>query len=181
MTLDSIEDKLSSAMGTGSSMPPGHRQCTIEITNKSSHYTLRDVSVYIFSGFCASSLPLQIEPSSSGKALFSKTGGTACGAVGVFTYDLYSKSTGQTAGSMAVMFSVPFDYNLYSNWYAVGVFEQSRACNYDLYVQMYYGEGDMFIRKKAGEDIDFKSGPFAIPASMTDTCQPILSLKVEDS
>ena len=41
-------------------------------------------------------MPQQIEPSSSGIALFSKTGSTARGAVGVFTYDLYNKSEGQT-------------------------------------------------------------------------------------
>ncbi|XP_030294129.1 DELTA-sagatoxin-Srs1a-like [Sparus aurata] len=162
-------------------MPAGHRQCTIEVTNKSSHYTLCYVGVYINSGFCATPLPLKIKPSSSGNALFSKTGGTVRGAVGVFTYDLYNKSKGQTAGRIAVMFSVPFNFNLYDNWYAVGVFEKSRACNYDLYYQMYYYTGNMFTREIAGNGIERMNGPVAITASMTNSYQPILSLEVRDN
>ncbi|XP_030294125.1 bryoporin-like [Sparus aurata] len=158
-----------------------HRQCSIQIKNKSSRYTLRYVGVHLVSGFCATPLPLKIKPSSSGRALFSKTGGTARGAVGVFTYDLYNKSKGQTAGRIAVMFSVPFDFNLYSSWYAVGVFEKSRACDYDLYYQMYNNTGNMFTREIAGNGIERMNGPVAITASMSISYQPILSLEVRDN
>lgn len=36
------------------------------------------------------------------------------------------------------MFSVPFDYNFYKNWVAVGIYKQDRACDKALYEEMYY-------------------------------------------
>ena len=39
------------------------------------------------------------------------------GSVGVFTY--YTQGADKT---VAVMFSVPFDYNLYSNWWDVKIY-----------------------------------------------------------
>ena len=82
---------------------------------------------------------------------------------------------------MAVMFSVPFDFNLYSSWYAVGVFDKSRACDYDLYYEMYNNTGNMFTREIAGKRLDHKNGPVAITATMTVSNQPILSLEVRDN
>lgn len=80
---------------------------------------------------------------------FSKSGGSTSGAVGVLTYDVIKKGK-QTAGEkIAIMFSVPYDYNLYKNWVAVGIYEQSRECKEDLYNEMYYNDQVSFIRDEA--------------------------------
>ncbi|XP_030296516.1 bryoporin-like [Sparus aurata] len=164
---------------------PTHRHCSIQITNKSCHYTLRYVGVHLVSGFCARPLPLKIKPGycycSSGSALFSKTAGAARGAAAVFSYDLYNKSTGRSDGRIAVMFSVPFDFNLYSSWYAVGVFDKSTTCDSDLYNQMYNSTGHMFTRAAAGHRLDHDSDQVSITALMTISSQTILSLQVRDS
>ena len=79
------------------------------------------------------------------------------------------------------MFSVPFDFNLYSIWYAVGVFDKCRACDYDLYYQMYNDTGNMFTREIGGKRLDHKDGRVAITASMSSSYQPILTLQVRDN
>lgn len=63
-----------------------------------------------------------------------KTAGpVARGAVGVLTY--YIPHIDKT---LAVMYSVPFDYNWYSNWYDVRLYSGKRRANYNLWYQMYY-------------------------------------------
>ena len=36
------------------------------------------------------------------------------------------------------MYSVPFDYNWYSNWFDVWLYSGKRRANYNLWYQMYY-------------------------------------------
>ena len=63
-----------------------------------------------------------------------KTAGpVARGAVGVLTY--YIPHIDKT---LAVMYSVPFDYNWYSNWFDVWLYSGKRRANYNLCYQMYY-------------------------------------------
>ena len=62
-----------------------------------------------------------------------KTAGpVARGAVGVLTY--YIPDIDKT---LAVMYSVPFDYNWYSNWFDVWLYSGKRRANYNLWYQMY--------------------------------------------
>ncbi|XP_027140885.1 DELTA-sagatoxin-Srs1a-like [Larimichthys crocea] len=160
---------------------PTHRQCSVEVTNKCSNYELCEPSVYMNSGFCAQSLPLTLEPSSSGNALFTKTPHGARGAVGVFTYDLLDKSTNESTEKIAVMFSVPYDFNLYSNWYAVGIFHKFTECNHDLYHKMYNNSDNSFVRGKAGGlCLKHKNNRVTVVASMSDSYQPVMKVEVKD-
>ncbi|CAL8318426.1 unnamed protein product [Lota lota] len=93
--------------------------------------------MHVTSGHCFKPLPLEVKPATKDTAIFKKTPHTACGTVGVFTYDLFNTSS-QTMEKLAVMFSVPYDFNLYSNWFAVGVFSSNKNCDHDLYREMYY-------------------------------------------
>ena len=47
--------------------------------------------------------------------------------------------------TIAVMFSVPFDYNFYSNWWDVKIYPGKEIATHDVYHSMYYNhpfEGD---------------------------------------
>ncbi|KAF3700644.1 DELTA-sagatoxin-Srs1a [Channa argus] len=158
-----------------------HRQCTIEIENKSCDYTLMNPRNYTYSGSCKKPLPATISVSSSGTGLFIKPPNTACGSVGVFTYDLYQNSTKQNRGKMAVMFSNPFDFNLYSNWFAVGVFDMNKQCDYDLYNEMYYNEVNGFVRSEAKcGSLTYTSEGVTIRATMSDSYQPVIKVQLSD-
>ena len=137
--------------------------------------------MYIQSGQCFRSLPDQIDPHSETIVEFTKTAHTACGAVGVFTYDIHNPRRKSASKELAFMFSVPYDYNLYSNWYAAGLFGQSKNCDYDLYTEMYYNTESRFVRRKGGSNITYRDGDFRVSATMADTYTPIMSVKIVDN
>ena len=39
---------------------------------------------------------------------------------------------------VAVMFSVPYDYNWYENWWNVKLYKEDRRADYAMWVDMYY-------------------------------------------
>ncbi|XP_045897287.1 DELTA-sagatoxin-Srs1a-like [Micropterus dolomieu] len=157
-----------------------NRQCTFEIDNKCSEFTFCNPQVFTYSGIYEKPLSPTLGPSESGSALFIKTSNTACGAVGVFTYDLQNKSTEKCDGKMAVMYSVPYDYNFYSNMYAVGVFDVDTKCDYDLYKEMYYGAGSMFVRGKAKDSLTYKGKDVTIRATMSDSKTSVIKVQVSN-
>jgi len=61
------------------------------------------------------------------------SGPVATGAVGVFAY--YIPNIDKT---LAVMFSVPFDYNFYQNWWNAKLYPGNQRANYDQYYDLYY-------------------------------------------
>ncbi|XP_026202360.1 bryoporin-like [Anabas testudineus] len=158
---------------------PTHRQCTVELQNKCSVYTLCNPHVHTISGRCDKPLPPSLSPSESGSALFIKTPHTACGSVGVFTYDLHNESADKSEGRIAVMFSVPYDFNFYSNWYAVGVFGLDKQCGKHLFEEMYNYTERGFVRGKAkGPSLTHKGGVVTVRATMSDSYQPVLKVQV---
>ncbi|XP_017260010.1 DELTA-thalatoxin-Avl1a-like [Kryptolebias marmoratus] len=161
---------------------PTHRQCKVEIQNKSSTCTLSEPLLHLFSGNCEAPLPPTLRPSETGTALFIKKPHTACGSVAVFTYNILQNSNNQIRGKLAVMFSVPYDFNIYANWYAVGVFDMHKLCDEDLYKEMYYGSQRGFVRGKAkGPSLTHRAGHATIRATMSDSYQPVLKVEVCDN
>ena len=80
---------------------------------------------------------------------------------------------------MAVMFFVPYDYNLYDNWHAVGIFGIDRTCNYPLYLEMLDEPLKGFMRSKAGDcTLKHKEGDITIKSTMTDESQSVLTVEV---
>ncbi|XP_033986691.1 DELTA-actitoxin-Afr1a-like [Trematomus bernacchii] len=158
---------------------PTHRQCDIEIVNDCTTYTLCNPRRYTSSGYCTT-LSQTVAPLSSGNASFQKNANTALGAVGVFTYDLLNNSTSLTDETIAVMFSVPYDYNWYSNWYAVGVFNKSIWCDYDLYDEMYNHTEIKFVRGKASGNhgLTYKGKQVTIIAGMSNTTHSVMKMHV---
>ncbi|KAM8844715.1 uncharacterized protein AB9W97_000176 [Spinachia spinachia] len=117
-----------------------NRNCTIEITNVSSNYCLINPKVYMSSGYCHHPPQPTIRTTRTEVCSFTKDDNTATGSVGLLTYDLFHMQSRVCSERVAIMFSVPFDHNLYKNRLAVGVFEQSRACDKRLYQQLYDGK-----------------------------------------
>lgn len=158
---------------------PTHRQCDIEVMNECTTFTLCNPRTFTSSGSCATPLPPTVAPLKSGNAVFQKTPHTARGAVGVFTYDLLNMGRNQTAEKIAVMFSVPYDFNVHSNWYAVGVFNKSKQCDSDLYCEMYNKKDITFVRGKAsGGVLTFEGKQVTIMATMSDAYQPVMKVQV---
>ena len=146
-----------------------HKDCsTVSITR-----------MYIESGSCAIPLSPFIAPSKCDVVEFSKTPNTACGSVGVLTYDLLEEDTDQPTEKIAVMFSVPYDFNMYSNWYAVGIFEKSKECDHDLFNDMYYNTSPSFVRGKANSPALIQEGDrVKVMATMSDSYQPVMKVQV---
>lgn len=126
-------------------------------------------------------LPNKIRPDDEGTGLYSKTSGAARGSVGVFTYDL-SHNEYQTTKKMAVMFFVPFDYNIYDyNYFAVGICDKYIPCDYNLYSEMCCEDPTWFFRGVAGNTLHYEEDHISITASMTDSNISTLSVHVEET
>ncbi|XP_004572096.1 DELTA-stichotoxin-Hmg2b-like [Maylandia zebra] len=159
-----------------------HRSCSVEINNNSGYYTLANPRAFSESGKCEVPLPPMVGPCSEASALFNKVTGSATGAVGVFTYDLVNPDMNDYSHIMAVMFSVPYDRSLYSNWFAVGIFDKGTDCDYNLYDIMYNGSENSFVRAKAdGSCISYEGDYVIVSASMSDSGEAVLRVDVNDT
>ena len=148
------------------------------IIHYSSDYLIR---TYQLSGGCTIPLESVIKPGANESSLFAKTPCLLRGVVGVFTYDLSLYGT-LTSDKMAVMFSVPFNFSVYENWFAVGVFNRKKKCDYDLYYEMYYNNESSFVRGKAKDGaLTYAHGKVVIKAWMSDTYTPLLKVIVSDT
>ncbi|RGB37297.1 Sea anemone actinoporin [Rhizophagus diaphanus] len=110
------------------------RKTVITIKNHSKQI-LDKHSVYFYSGTSDWGIP---GPVSNGEGLVWGTrktaGSVATGTVGVFVYHIKDQNQ-----SLAFMWSIPFDYNIYSNWWSIIVYDGLVEANDDLYREMYYG------------------------------------------
>lgn len=133
------------------------------------------------SGCCEDPLPPMVGPCSTASAMFNKTTGAATGSVGVFTYDLFNTDLNDYNHILAVMFSVPYDRVLYTNWFAVGIFERGNDCDYNLYDIMYNGSENTFVRAKAdGSCISYEGDYVTVSASMSESGEAVLKVDVND-
>lgn len=111
---------------------------------------------------------------------FTKDDHTATGAVGLLTYDLFHKASRVCTKRIAIMFSVPYDRNLYKNQMAVGVFDKSRACNEHLYQQMYDGKDqDCFKHSEGGGScLVYKDEYLCLNATMSNIGKAIMKVEL---
>ncbi|XP_063069810.1 bryoporin-like [Engraulis encrasicolus] len=159
-----------------------HRNCTVEITNVSGYYCLINPKVHMTSGSCYHPPQPTVRSTMTEVCSFTKDDAAATGAVGVLTYDLFHMQSRHCAGRIAIMFSVPFDQNLFKNWLAAGVFEAERSCDKKLYEHMYDGKDfTHFTRVEAGLSGVVHQGQHVdLRATMSNTGHAILKVELYD-
>uniref|UniRef100_A0A8C4SV09 Uncharacterized protein n=1 Tax=Erpetoichthys calabaricus TaxID=27687 RepID=A0A8C4SV09_ERPCA len=141
--------------------------------------------VLSFHRYCCFSVVNVIPPQPTIKAhtaeacSFGKWSFTARGCVGVMTYDIYENFQNITNKCLAIMFSVPFDYMYYDNWFGVGILKNDEACDQDLFKKMYYGNEHDFRRKRASDGIiKYSREGIEINAGISNAAQSILKLEL---
>ncbi|XP_029312586.1 bryoporin-like [Cottoperca gobio] len=159
-----------------------NRNCTIELTNVSSVYCLVNPRVHMESGFPMSPPQPTVRTTKTELCSFVKDDHTASGAVGVMTYELFNMKDRHCNEIIAVMFSVPFDYNFYKNWLGVGIFEHTRACDETLFKHMYNEKNfTNFVRHEAdGSGVTYKGRGVDLMATMSDEGKAIIKLELYD-
>uniref|UniRef100_A0A3P9III1 Actinoporin-like protein n=1 Tax=Oryzias latipes TaxID=8090 RepID=A0A3P9III1_ORYLA len=154
------------------------RSVIVEITNLTNNY---------YSFFCTMSYnPPQpsVHPLKTEVCTFTKSSASATGSVGVLTYELFERTQKDHIETLAIMFSVPWDYNLYKNWFAVGIHKKGRNCDKDLFKQMYYEKEceHGFIRAEAtGSGINYVGDYLDIKATMCPMGNAIMKVEVWDN
>ena len=100
-----------------------------------------------------------------------KTAGPiARGAVGVFTY--YIPALDKT---LAIMYSVPFDFNLFRNWWNVKLYSGGREASKQTFREMY--GADKVKGDNAWHTINLGSG-LSVKGAMGSTGQSELAIRV---
>ncbi|XP_029013620.1 actinoporin-like protein [Betta splendens] len=160
------------------------RSVTIEISNLTGNYCLINPRVHLENGDTYNPPQPTVRPMKTEVCTFTKASGKATGSVGVLTYDLFERSRNDFIETLAVMFSVPWDYNLYKNWFAVGVHKKGRACDKELYKEMYYEKKQQehgFVREEAvGSGINYVGDYLDVKATMCPMGKAIMKVEVWD-
>lgn len=131
------------------------------------------------SGYCFNPPPPSIDKNTRGICSFSKTSGVAHGAVGVLMYQILTKER-HSAGELAIMFSVPFDYVWFENWFALGIFEGTISCDYSLYRQMYYDIGSFTRGRGSGSIIKYTGRAALLKGTMSAGGQSVMKVEFQD-
>ncbi|XP_022062081.1 DELTA-stichotoxin-Hcr4a-like [Acanthochromis polyacanthus] len=158
------------------------RNITIEITNLTNNYCLIDPKVYLDSGDVHSPPQPTIRPQMTKLCNFDKIKSKSTGAVGVLTYDLFERQSNSAREKVAIMFSVPFDYNFYKNWFALGLYPKDTECDEKLYKDMYNNkEPKAFVRQESnGSGLTFEGSSLDIKGTMSPTGRCIMKVEIWD-
>ncbi|XP_014896344.1 echotoxin-2-like [Poecilia latipinna] len=160
------------------------RSVTIEISNITNNYCLISPKTYLDNGEVFNPPQPTVRPLKTEVCTFTKSGGKATGSVGVLTYDLFERSQNDYIETLAIMFSVPWDFNLYKNWFAVGIYKKGRNCDKDLFKEMYYEKKENehgFVRGEAnGSGINYVGNYLDIKATMCPLGNAIMKVEVWD-
>lgn len=138
--------------------------------------------VYLENGNCHSPPQPTVRPLQTEVCNFSKTSAKASGAVGILTYDLFERQSNGAKEKLAIMFSVPYDYNLYKNWVAVGIYELGRDCDESLYKEMYYNKDQKgFVRAEAtGSGLVYEGKNLDVMVTMSPLGRAIMKVELWD-
>lgn len=99
-----------------------------------------------------------------------KTSGTATGTGGVLVYYIPSKKI-----TLAVMWYVPFDYDLYQNWWNVKLYNGKRSADKSMYEDLYYYNSP--FKPNGWKHRELGSG-LSVSGSMTSSGEATLEIEV---
>ncbi|XP_059181310.1 DELTA-stichotoxin-Hcr4a-like [Centropristis striata] len=156
------------------------RNATIEILNLTNGYCLIDPKVYLESGHVYIPPQPTVRPQKVEVCNFSRV--KTSGAVGVLTYDLFKKGSHSAAEKIAIMFSVPRDYNIYKNWLGLAIYKADKECNEKLYKEMYESKEQVgFVREEAhGCGLTFEGMNVDIMGTMSPMGRAIVKVEIWD-
>ncbi|KAI4889954.1 hypothetical protein NFI96_028645, partial [Prochilodus magdalenae] len=151
------------------------RNVAIQISNYSYKYILTNPRVFTSSGYSHRPPHPTIQKRTIEACSFTKTKGTACGAVGVLKYEICKHDDNHWVGDLVIMFSVPYDYNLYENWFAIGISKEHVSCDEHLFNQMYYDNGSFTRAKSTGNEIKFTGKHSYVKGTMSPASKSIIN------
>ncbi|XP_032060998.1 uncharacterized protein LOC116500190 isoform X2 [Aythya fuligula] len=158
------------------------RSVGVEIINNTKKVTLEDFRSYCFSGKIRTVHPFEIGPQSVGRCIFAKTPYSLRGSVGV----LVCKAS---SFSLAIMFSNPFDYVLYSIEFALELFKTENhmgnlhAVFSNMMESKPYCRSTLFQRAQLASDhetLEVSLGNIRVRAKMSNSAKAILKVQVDD-
>jgi len=112
------------------------RGCAIATANSGSGVILENPRFWLKSGMSYAHMPPEVQYGHSALKLFVKKDWQATGTVGIVSYDIKG-----TDKKVAILWSVPFDWNLYDCWFNMKIYSQSYPTGDHMYDQMYYRAG----------------------------------------
>ncbi|XP_047677242.1 bryoporin-like [Tachysurus fulvidraco] len=166
-------DNISRSIGT-------MRNVSIQITNFTDSYTLSNPRSYNSSGCCLNPPQLTVATKTSEACTFSKTASVARGCVGVLAYKIL-KDEVYFVGELVIMFSVPFDYNLYENYLALGIFENHVSCNDNLFSKMYYAKGTFTRERATGSEVMYSGQGICVKGTMSTAGKAIMKVEIRET
>ncbi|XP_026998900.1 DELTA-actitoxin-Afr1e-like [Tachysurus fulvidraco] len=165
-------DSISSSIGT-------IRNVSIQITNFTDRYTLSNPRTYSSSGYCLNPPQPTVAKKTSETCTFTKTRSTAHGCAGVLAYKIL-KDEVHFVGELVIMFSVPFDYNFYENYLALGIYENHVSCNSDLFFEMYYEKGPFTRERATGSKVMYSVQGISVKGTMSPAGKAIMKVDFQD-
>ena len=141
---------------------PGARVGKGMIRNFTQH-RLSSPEAYVFSGR-KPSIPFFVNPGKGDVFLIRSAERGAKGAVGVFTYKIDG-----TNFRLAFCYSIPYDRNLYENWFKMQIINDTTPTDKALYEDMYYNYHKLTLGDiaKAKDGAHTWSNGFKMTAAMT--------------
>ncbi|KAM4703088.1 DELTA-actitoxin-Ucs1a-like [Rhinophrynus dorsalis] len=151
----------------------------IEISNKSESVTLSSPSTFCGSGYVCCPPAPTISPGTVENCVFVKTPHAARGSVGVLKYHLSNERT------IVIMFSNPYDYNLYYTTFGIWITDSQCIANSDLFNDLYYykQECDSFKRievKRETNALEIKKENLCVSATMSNDHKAILKVDIKE-
>ncbi|XP_069058001.1 DELTA-actitoxin-Aeq1b-like [Pleurodeles waltl] len=152
----------------------------IEITNTTKSLTLQGARTFCESGYNSIPPALTIPPGETENCVFVKKDLAPTGSVGLLIYNCGKFS-------LAIMFSNPFDYNIYKVWYGIHILEGTKEHHdlEELYRDMYYKMSpNKFFDKaevsKTTKSIALHYEGYHVIATMSFDSKAILKVKIEE-